>query len=296
MAADDKKPALRVPYPELDLSTNTWTEEERARTVRWYELAHGTGDTRLAPFVPFGIDHNPIGFKRYRALVPTLTGAVPRGLFLVHLYAVVGNPSGCLYEIVACRINGNFTKRQIIETLNFAWITSGPPGGNAVAQATADYLASWEDDRDNVLTWPEGWEVDPDGLKSGIDHFSMGFGEGELEKLKDWHLKMSGEVPRYVDLWARLRGAPYKANRVRYEVGPGETLPVQVFPLMIMHTAAFLEREPTLIQALKHCKALGVKLDQIVEVMDLNFLFGGEYKMAAVLTDPVVDMLESWED
>ena len=296
----NERPAPRyrgVPMPELDLTTNEWTAQERANTVRWYELAHGTGDTRLAQFVPFCIDYNPAGFKRYRSLVPTLTGAVPRGLFFVHLYAVIGNVNGCLYEIIASRQNG-FIKKQIVEALNFAFLSGGPQGINAVAEAASAYLASWEDDRtDSVLIWPEGWTIDPDAFKSGIDieAKSIGFTEEEVESLRAWHRRMSGEVPRYVDLWSRLRGGPYKANRSRFEVAPGTTLPIQIYPLMMMHIAAYLERPAALRQSLLHARALGVKLEQVVEILDTAFVYGGEWKMAGVFTDQIVDLLEAWE-
>ena len=136
MSAESRStPVYRgVPMPDIDLTTNTWTPEERARTVRWYELAHGTGDTRLARVRAVLIDHNPAGFKRYRSLVPTLTGAVPRGIFFVHLYAVIGNANGCLYEIIASRQNG-FIKQQVVDVLNFSFLTGGPQGINAVAES-----------------------------------------------------------------------------------------------------------------------------------------------------------------
>jgi hypothetical protein len=284
----------RVPQPTVDLTTNTWTEKERADTVRWYELAHGTGDTRFIQMVPFMIEYNPAGFKRWRALVPALTGAVPRGLFLLHMYAATGNAQGTLYETVTCRLNGNFTKKQIIETLNFAFFAAGPPGGNSIAENMSMYLASWEDDRDNVITWPEGWVIDPDRFRSGIDHTTIGFTEPELVGLKDWHMALTGEVPRFVDTWARLRGAAYKANRARFEVTPGTTIPVQAYPLMSMLLAAYQERIPALRRALLICRHLGVKLQQVVEVLDLAFQYEGEQKMACVLTDEIIDLLEAW--
>lgn len=283
--------------PDIDLTTNDWTPEERARTVRWYELAHGTGDTRLAQFVPFSIDRNPAGFKRYRSLVPTLTGAVPRGIFFVHLYAVIGNPQGCLYEIIASRQNG-FTKRQVIDVINFSFLTGGPQGINAVAEAASAYLEAWEDERvEGVLTWPEGWTIDPDAFKSGIDieGRSIGFSEKEIEALSAWHKRISGEVPRYVRLWAQLRGGPYKANRSRFEVAPGNSFPIQVYPLLIAHVAAFFERPAMLRQALLHARGLGVKLEHVVEVLDTAFVYGGEWKMAGVLTNEICDLLEQWE-
>ena len=286
-----------VSYPNLDLTTNEWTAEERAETVRWYELAHGTGNTRRAEFVPFGIDYNPAGFKRYRALVPALTGTVPRGIFFVHLYAVLGNVNGCLYEIIASRQNG-WTKSQVIEALNFAFLSGGPQGLNGVAEAASDYLFAWEDDRtEGDVVWPESWGVDTEAFKSGIDieARTIGFSDEELDQLKAWHRRMSGEVPGYVDLWARLRGGPYKAGRARFEVAAGSSLPIQVYALMNAHIATYFERPRALRQAMLHCKALGVTLPQLVEVIDTAFVYGGEWKMVEVFTDEVIELFEAWE-
>ena len=102
-------------------------------------------------------------------------------------------------------------------------------------------------------------------------------------------------MPRYVGVWARLRGGPYKANRSRFEVAPGTTLPIQVYPLLLMHVAAFLERPAMLRQALLHARGLGVKLEHVVEVLDTAFVYAGEWKMAGVLSDDICDVLEGWE-
>jgi hypothetical protein len=215
----------------------------------------------------------------------------------VHLYAVIGNANGCLYEIIASRQNG-FTKRQIIDVINFSFLTGGPQGINAVAEAASAYLEAWDDDRtEGDLVWPAGWKIDPDGFKSGIDidATTIGFSDDELAQLSAWHRRISGEVPRYVEVWGRLRGGPYKANRSRFEVAPGSSLPLQVYPLLLMHVAAFLERPAMLRQALLHVRGLGVALEHLVEVLDTAFVYGGEWKMAGVLTDEICDILESWD-
>lgn len=288
----------KLAYPNLDLTTDTWTEAERAETVRWYEQAHGYGDTRLAPFVPFGIDYNPAGWKRYRALIPALTGSVPRGIFFTHLYAVMGNINCLRYEIVSNRLNG-FTKKQVVETLNFAFIQGGPAGSNAVAEAMAGYLAAWEDEREQgEVKWPDNWSFDPQAYRSGVDITArtVELSAEELQSLRDWHQRISGAAPRYVDLWGRLRGAGYKAERARLEVAAiGTTLPVQIFPLMMMHVSAFYERPAGVLQGLRQARGLGVTLDQVVEIIDTVFVYGCEWKMAGVFTDEVVDFFEDWE-
>jgi alkylhydroperoxidase/carboxymuconolactone decarboxylase family protein YurZ len=287
-----------VPMPDIDLSTDTWTSEERAKAIRWYELGHGTGDTRLCQFVPFLIDYAPATFKRYRALVPNLTGAVPRGIFFVHLYAVIGNAEGCLYEIIACRRNG-FTKQQIVDVLAYSFLAGGPQGINSVASLASPYLGAWEDDREQGrITWPEGWSIDPDVFRSGIDHYAVGMSDDETKALMEWHRKLFGEVPRYVELWARLRGGSYKANRARYEQATSsKVLPKQMYPLLTMHMASFAGQPEIVVESLKLAKALGgVKQGHIIEIMDTAFLQGGEAKMAGLLTDELIELIDTWDD
>ena len=38
-----------------------------------------------------------------------------------------------------------------------------------------------------------------------------------------------------------------------------------------------------------------VALEHVVEILDTAFVYGGEWKMADVLTDEVCDLLSSWD-
>jgi alkylhydroperoxidase/carboxymuconolactone decarboxylase family protein YurZ len=287
-----------LPYPNLDFGTDTWTSEERADTLRWYELAHGYGsDTRLCHFVPWQIDHNPAGFKRYRATVPTMAPVVPRGIFAMHMYVITQFGPGLEYEIVMAR-NVGWTKNQIIELLNFATVTSGPPGMNTIADSLAPYLAGWDDDRDTgEIEWPEGWYIDPDILKSGIPLLGLPseFPDEEVNAVAAWHKRMFGDEPRFVREWAGYVGGQYKALRARFEVSAGTTIAAQVYPLLLMHAAAFLERPTSVVRHMRWAKTLGVTREQVVEVLNLAFFWGLEWKMASVLTDEVLDELAAWD-
>ena len=75
----------------------------------------------------------------------------------------------------------------------------------------------------------------------------------------------------------------------------GETLAAQVYPLMLMHASAWLERQAGVVLGLKWARNLGVTREQAVEVLDLVFFWGGEFKMAAVLTDEVVALIKDWQ-
>jgi len=126
-----------------------------------------------------------------------------------------------------------------------------------------------------------------------MDLTTDGFSQKDIEALKAWHRRMTGEVPRYVEAYARLHPKAYKTNRIRYERGFGETVPVQMFPLMTLQLATFKVWPRAARQAILQARALGVKRPEVLGAMESAFTCGGEAMMAGVLTDEVVDALES---
>jgi hypothetical protein len=301
MAADRQDPGHTfVPPPQIDLSTADWSAEERAQVMAWYAGTHGPGDTSLVPFVPFMIEHNPAGFKRLRQHSVTFgrTGSKPYTYAPVVLftYAVIGHAKGCLYTIIATRQRG-LAKRQVQELLAFAYVYGGPFAINAVAETAALYLSAWQDDgRPGTHEWPEGWSIDPTVFRSGLDFDTPGMTPDEVAALSAWHERMGGEVPPHVALWSELNPASLKTHRARYETGIGETLPAQIFPLCTLQLAT-IRAQPALVRrSLLQARALGVKRRDIVQTMEVAFVFGGELQMEAVLTEEVAALLRDWQD
>lgn len=285
----------QMAVPDIDWSSEGWTPAEKDQMLRWYMEAHGTGDTSVARFAPFMIQHNPAGFKRYRRHVRYHGRAVPGPLLFLHTYAVLGNGDGALYQMLSAKQRG-FTKPQVLETLAFAFLTSGPIM-NGAAAATSAYLFAWDDDgKPSKVQWPQGWAPDPAAFRSGMDLTTDEFTAGDLDALKAWHQRVKGEVPRWVGAWAKLGGHGYKTNRIRYEIGFGVSLPKQLFPLFQLHLATYRVWTEAARQALLHARALGCTRDQVVETMESAFTCGGEQMMAGVLTDRVIDVLESFPD
>lgn len=287
-----------APLPELDLSSDSWSFEERATTVRWYELSHGTGDTRFARFAPWMIDHNPGAFKRYRALIPTLAGEVPHAVFFVHTYAVTANADSCMYELITARQAG-FSKRQMLDVLGYAFLSGGPQSINAVSRVAGPWFDSWDDaEPSGGVSFPSEWRVDPQAFRSGLDPTTTPLSQADAEAIRRWHRQVLGETPPFVDLWLRLRGESYKANRARFEQATSsQVLPKQLFPLLTLHLAAYQGRPDTVLFALAQARWVGgIRRSHLVEVIDTAFVEGNEWKMASVLTDDVIEMIEEWTD
>src|SRR5882762_1559092 len=283
-----------LPKPNLDFTSLAWSDQERTEVLQWFSRSHGHGDTSLVPFVPWMIEHAPAAFKRYRAIGPTFDRGIPHGVFALHLYPIIGFRAGIQYETTMARHTG-WNRQQVIEVLNFSGYLGGPNSQNAVAEAVGAYLDGWVDDDGPGRPMPENWKVDPDLFRSGIRiDDSTDLTPGELDSLRSWHERMFGEVPRYVGAWAELSPAFSKVNRSRFEVLCGETLPAQLYPLLLAHASAWLERPAGLLQALRWARTLGVTRQQAVTTLELCYIWGGEWKMAGTLTDEVLDLFDAW--
>jgi hypothetical protein len=203
-----------------------------------------------------------------------------------------------MYEMIVARQHG-FSKRQILDVLNYAFLSGGPQAINAVVDVAGPWLDSW-DDPDDVgrITFPQAWSIDPEEFQSGIDPHTVPVSDDDDKALRAWHERVNGEVPRFVDLWLKLRGPGYKANRARYEQATSSTvLPKQIFPLMTMHLGAY-EAKPGIVRyALKQAKSIGgITRGHIVEIIDTAFVQGNEWKMAVLLDGNIADTIENWDD
>jgi alkylhydroperoxidase/carboxymuconolactone decarboxylase family protein YurZ len=208
---DDRKPwSFKT---GLDLTApDSFDAEEADRLVTWYATTHGEGDLGLVPFVPFALENLPSALKRYRAYVEEMY-AEPRSdvvglLAILYHYIRIGNGSGIVYEVIACRRAG-LTKRQVLDAIEHAFLDCGPFGLNAVATAAAEYLARWDaaEDEEDPLIWPEGWEVGGVGTDTRLD----------------------ASIPAFL---ARERPRAADALRARHAHLEGARLPRPAFPTM----------------------------------------------------------------
>jgi alkylhydroperoxidase/carboxymuconolactone decarboxylase family protein YurZ len=142
------------------------SQDEAAALTDWYERAHGDRQGDLTPFVPFFVRHRPGALKLYRAYAQALDeeGRLPQvvvALLFLHYYMTRGNERGVLYEVVAARQWGA-TKREVLETIELAFVQSGPLGGNAAAAADS-YLSQWPDTEERRVDdpWPPTWSTGP---------------------------------------------------------------------------------------------------------------------------------------
>jgi alkylhydroperoxidase/carboxymuconolactone decarboxylase family protein YurZ len=189
------------------------------------------------------------------------------------------------------------TRAEVMETLAWAAFHGGPRGINAFAEVGDQYLREWQEPADTVthLPWPEGWAPDVSRFRSGIDLSSDEPLPGELELIRDWYVRMLGEVPAHVEFLARTAPAALKTLRARVETTVRGALPAQMIPLLALHLYALTMAPKPLRRALQLAHSLGVTRRQAVTAL----LWAGVYGADAVTEtafDAAGDVLESWSD
>lgn len=276
--------------------------DERSGLIRWYLDSHGTGSLDLVKFAPFLIDHDPGSLKRYRRHVETiaeqadgvgLPQAVVALLFL-HAYSVLGNERGILYQVVAARRWGA-TRREVVDTIGFAFLEGGPRGMNAAAELSDSYLRDWTDGGSPAgIKWPDNWSPDPGAFRSGIDYATDDLLPGELEAIESWQHRMCGSETAGFRLLAQLHGRAYKTHRIRYERAISSALPAQMFPLYTLHLATIQLRPRAIRSSLHLARRLGVARHHAVQTIWWGLLYGGE-TLREEIGEAAGDMLREWE-
>jgi hypothetical protein len=139
---------------------------------------------------------------------------------------------------------------------------------NAVAALGQAYLRDWPAaDADPGEPWPPGWRID-----AGGEHRAA----GHVERLAPWH-------PELIEA---LRD---RFDHARRDSG----LPIQMIPLLRLHTATIRRQRETIRAAALEALRLGVATTQVLEPVLFAYLYADEETMdiAARELDAI---LETW--
>jgi hypothetical protein len=268
---------------------DTITRAEAEGLYRWYAETHGEGNNDLTRFVPLLVEHCPGAFKRYRRNSDVVRSAAERlplravGLCFLHSYIVLGRQRESFYEVIAARAWGA-TKREVLGTIELAFLEAGPIGLNALAELAERYVRDWpEPSPERGEPWPSAWRsVVTDGPSARPEDAPVS------------PAAAAARPARYAEFLARWRPELVEPLRDRAEHaagGPG--LPVQMIPLLRLHTATIRRQRETIRCAATEALALGVSKTQVLEPVLFAFLYADRETMdiAAGELDPI---LETW--
>jgi alkylhydroperoxidase/carboxymuconolactone decarboxylase family protein YurZ len=286
----------------LDTSSlDVISPNEADQLYEWYAQTHGEGNLDLTRFVPFMIEQCPGAFKRYRRYMETVrSGKDGLPLFAVSLlflytYVVLADERAIFYEVIASHEWGA-TKRDVIDTIQLAFLEGGPVGANAVAELSEDYLRNWDEAGEAPQGgWPEGWRRATLGTyRSGLDFGTDELSAAEHEALLEWYKRRGEDEPDYVRFLSRHRPEALKTLRSRYEHALGEAqLPEQMLPLFRLHAGSVQRRKDTVRAAAVHARRVGVTKGQLLEALCWSFLYANEEALNAMV-QALDSILDDW--
>jgi hypothetical protein len=271
--------------PGLDLAEEALSPEEAKRYLAWCARVHGEGNLDLVPFAEFFVECDPGGLKYLRRHTAQIGLPIEAAVLMwAHTYCVLGSSKGVLYEVIAARELG-IDRSQMIDVLRCAGYVAGPYALNAAGELTLPYLRSWPTSEKSSAdpVWPSGWAPDPDAFSAGIDHATDNLTDLELTRIVEWHESTYGEMPASLRLAAESNRAAYKLARIRFERIACSSLPAQLFPLLLLHSAVVRDRAVEAKRALQLALSVGVEWAVLLKVAHWAAVLGGEVALERAL-------------
>lgn len=274
----------------LDLSVlDGVTDEERKRFSDFYT---GRFD-HVHRGLEFMLEERPDALKRFRLYVygyEALEPARKFGFAFFVYYSLMGYQPGVRYAVRQRQRQG-MTREEALDAIAISFLRTGPSGGETIARALDGYDWIVSDER---MPLPEGWHHDHSVLLAGIDYSSPELSKEDLDRLRDWYLRVPGEIPPHVEFLARHDPHTLKANRGRWEhclkALPVQSLPYTLLGFDALRMSKHGVRENTLL-----CKALGVSKAATVGAISAAMEYGGQDNVD-VAAEAVADVFDAWEE
>jgi hypothetical protein len=258
-AFDDFSGIIGVPRSALDLSLQELSDSSKNhRLIAQMQLRDPQPDGRVRSFASYAF------------------------------YALTGYSAGVRSLTDMNQLLG-LSKAQILEGLGIAFIHAGPRGMETIADALSDY--EWTIP-ERPARFPDGWNVDPEAFKSGLDYSTWTLSAEEVRSLEGWYDSWLGEVPRYVRFLAAYVPLKLKTHRYRYEnlirVLPKQVLPMTLLSYNVVRRCAEGIRENVLL-----AKGFGVTKSDILAEIERALSNAGPEALD-VADRAAGDVLEDW--
>jgi hypothetical protein len=218
----------------------------------------------------------------------------------LNIYTVGGWGEGAEYILNLCSpgtfMTGvGYSRDAIIETLALSFYLAPTWGTVIVADTLRNALAGYEEpEPDSPSPYPEEWRVAPDELKAGLDYSTPDLTEADIKALTDWYLRVCGEVPASIKLYARYRPQLLKAERNRWENIVRRGLPNQMFAFLLIHYEVWRQNAAGTRDALLLARGLGMSKEHAVDAVWYGGSFLGGTGTIGAVAEPVEEILEAW--
>jgi len=208
-------------------------------------------------------------------------------------YVMLGWETGIANEFSALRRFG-MPKEQIMELVMFAQLYAGMRGLGHVYRAVGDFLPAWGPPEEPLATYPEGWEVDPEAFRSGLDLSTREMTAADRAALEGWYEQNIGYVPKSIQFGLKYHPEFVKVNRAKWEVAI-RTLPKQCAPYIMLRMNAVSQNREGIREATLLCKAWGIKRKYVIQLLNGVVYYFAGFEGFYAPADAIDEILESYE-
>jgi hypothetical protein len=218
----------------------------------------------------------------------------------MNLYAVGGWPEGVRYIMAICQpatfLSGpGYTRDAVLETLAVSFYLAPTWGTVITADTVHDCLLEYrEPDPSAPSPFPDGWVIAPEELKAGLDYSTPEMTKADMTALTEWYMRVCGEVPKTIQLYAKYRANLLKAERNRWENIVRKGLPNQMFAYLFIHYEVWRGNIEGTRDALLLARGLGMEKQHAVDALWYGGSFLGGTGTIAAVAERVEEVLDSW--
>jgi hypothetical protein len=222
---------------------------------------------------------------------PDLVNIILLGAPNLASYVMLGWETGIFNQINSLRRNG-MPIEQCMELVMFTQLYAGMRGLGHTFRAVGDFLPAMGPPS-VPLPLPEGWEVDAEAFKSGLDFSTRKMTSADVENLTGWYERNIGYLPNSIKFGLKYHPEFVKVNRGKWEVGI-RTLPKQFAPLLMVRMNMMSGCVEGLREAVLLGRSWGIARDHVIQGISSTVMFFTAFEGYHTAFRAVDDILESW--
>jgi len=218
----------------------------------------------------------------------------------LNIYAVGGWADGAKYILDICQpatfLSGpGYTRDAVLETLAVSFYLAPTWGTVQVAKTLREALINYrEPDPEAPSPYPEGWKIEPEALKAGLDYSTPDLTKSDVDAVTAWYLRVYGEVPAGIKMYMKYRPTLYKTERARWENIVRKGLPNQMFAYLLIHHEVWQRNTAGVREALLLARGLGMSKEHAVDAVYYGGSFLGGTATTAAVAGTVEEVLDAW--
>jgi hypothetical protein len=280
---------------DLDNIFETSEEEIEANLMHYWSWRGSTYEFAVKSMM---LDANPAFSKLHRWGAdfygrPHHENIITLAIHNLHTYVMEGWETGILNEFVTLRRNG-LAKEKTMELVMFAQIWAGIRGMGHVVRAVGDTYPALGGPREPLAPWPEGWDVDPDAFRSGLDLSVRTMTDADRTNLEEWYERTIGYLPESIRFGLKYHPDFVKVNRAKWEVVI-KTLPKQVAPWQLIRHHMTAGSVDGLREAVSLGRAWGISRDLTIRGITNSSYYTAGFEGLYTAQKAVEDILDNWD-